>query len=85
MAPLASQVAIIGGDLWRAGFDALREKYSEARLGTKNLIRRRGSEVEGREKEERKRGREKIKNVLMIPAVVAKMVSILVIVGWLAP
>lgn len=61
MAPLASQVAIIGGDLWRAGFDALREKYSEARLGTKNLIRRRGSEVEGREKEERKRGREREK------------------------
>lgn len=82
MAPLASQVAIIGGDLWRAGFDALREKYSEARNEEFNKTKRKRS---GRERKRRKKEREKIKNVLMIPAVVAKMVSILVIVGWLAP
>lgn len=75
--PLASQVAIIGGDPWRA-VDALREKYSA-----------RNSEKEFNNKTKRKRGKrergKKIKKVLMIPAVVAKMVSILVIVGWSAP
>lgn len=75
--PLASQVAIIGGDPWRA-VDALREKYSA-----------RNSEKEFNNKTKRKRGKrergKKIKKVLMIPAVVAKMVSILVIVGWPAP
>ena len=68
--PLASQVAIIGGDPWRA-VDALREKYSA-----------RNSEKEFNNKTKRKRGKrergKKIKKVLMIPAVVAKMVSILV-------
>lgn len=70
--PLAGRVRRVKRKIFR----------SEARNEEFNKTKRKRS---GKERKRRKKEREKIKNVLMIPAVVAKMVSILVIVGWLAP
>lgn len=76
--PLASQVAIIGGDPWRA-VDALREKYSA-----------RNSEKEFNNKTKRKRGKrereEKNKKGFNDPGGCCKDgIDPRVIVGWPAP